>query len=253
MQKNASNHQAVDTEYRLIIGQLKTTMKRLGINYAQLALKLETSEVTIKRVFSGQRNQAHRILEICEVLDLSYIDLVRKAASQTVDDYFLTEDQESVLYEQPILLGVLSDLKSGMSFEDIHHKHAWSDPEAYRITRTLEKARLIRIHPNGSVKLSHHGNLRLKDDGALARKINELQNRQFFSEITENVKSDRVCYHVYNGSITSQTHDKIVKKIHAFGKELRDIARLDCDFSPLNQRHSIRWVFALAPFNFMYK
>ena len=62
----------------LLITTLKKILKLKGLTYRDLALRLELSESSVKRLFSSHRWQLDRIEAVCRALDMSIFDLAEQ-------------------------------------------------------------------------------------------------------------------------------------------------------------------------------
>ena len=70
------------TNYRLLLEQLKRTLRLKGWNYSRLAGTLGVSEPTIKRIFTGANCSIQRLMKICDAVGVSFFDQVLAAAKK---------------------------------------------------------------------------------------------------------------------------------------------------------------------------
>jgi DNA-binding Xre family transcriptional regulator len=77
-----------------LIDALKLELRRQRITYKQVAQTLELSEASVKRLFAGRFFTLERLERICQLLNMSFSDLVRQAEKKVALTNELTLEQE---------------------------------------------------------------------------------------------------------------------------------------------------------------
>ena len=62
-----------------LIDTLKRELRKQRITYRQVASALELSEASVKRLFAGRFFTLDRLERICELLNMSFSELVRQS------------------------------------------------------------------------------------------------------------------------------------------------------------------------------
>jgi DNA-binding Xre family transcriptional regulator len=62
----------------LIVETLKRELRKQGINYQQVAQQLDLSESSVKRLFAERSFTLTRLVQVCELLNLEFSDLVHQ-------------------------------------------------------------------------------------------------------------------------------------------------------------------------------
>jgi len=133
-----------------LFGCLKQVLKAQGIRYKDLAVLMNTSEPTIKRLFAEQDCKLSRLMEVCDAAGISFTELVDLAAKQPVTPTTLPESTEQSLAQRPGLMAFLMLLVSEFDLEAIARHNELTSNDVYRYLRELEKLELIRLRADDS-------------------------------------------------------------------------------------------------------
>jgi transcriptional regulator with XRE-family HTH domain len=133
-----------------LFASLKQVLKAQGIRYKDLAEKMNTSEPTIKRLFAEQDCKLSRLMEVCEVLGISFTELVDLATNQPITPSTLALETEQTLASKPGLMSFFMLLVSEFDLESIIEHNKLSKHDAYLYLRELEKLELIRLRQDDS-------------------------------------------------------------------------------------------------------
>ena len=98
---------------------LKRCLKARGMTYASLAVALELSEASVKRLFSSGSFTLKRVEQICRVLDLDFLELARLAHGEANTASRLSTTQEQALAANPRLLLVFHLLLGDWNADEI--------------------------------------------------------------------------------------------------------------------------------------
>src|SRR5579863_2418229 len=111
---------AVAGEAARIIAGLKRMMKARAITYKQLAVRINLSEVSIKRIFSQSSLSLARLEQICQALGVSIHEIARLSREQTADATdSVSLEQESALAADPNLLACYYLIANGRTGVEI--------------------------------------------------------------------------------------------------------------------------------------
>ena len=81
----------------LIVSELKRSLREQGLTYAVVAMKLELSVASVKRLFSVGDLSLERVDQICELLQLEITDLLARARERPATKQLtLAQEQEIV-------------------------------------------------------------------------------------------------------------------------------------------------------------
>lgn len=124
---------------------LKTVLKQRKITYADLAARLEVSELTIKRLFRDKDCKFSRLLEICAAADIAFEDLLELQKRRGMASEYLPLETEKQLGERPAVFAFLILLISRFSLEYIAEEFGLRQHEIYQYLRELESLGIITL------------------------------------------------------------------------------------------------------------
>lgn len=124
---------------------LQQVLKQKGITYKALARSLGVSEVTVKRMFQEQDCKMSRIMQVCEIIDVPFSDLISllEQAPPKLDS--LSKSAEQALLQTEGLLPFFMLLLNDFSVSAICQEQSLSRSDAYLLLRELEKIGLIKM------------------------------------------------------------------------------------------------------------
>ena len=231
-----------------LFSALKQVLKAQGVRYRDLASMLNTSEVTVKRLFQEQDCKMSRLLDICEALGVGFADLVKLADQVPSEPAVLPLETEQVLAEQPGLFSCLILLLSGFDTRAIGHYNQLSAADVYLYMRELEKLQLVRIGANDSVHLVVNMPIRWRLDGPLHKTLVQVNQAFIAKAISEQHEGDFPFYstsRLFSQQSIRQLKDDIDKLYQRYQQQ----ASLDQMFYPPEALEPFKMVTTMAPFN----
>jgi transcriptional regulator with XRE-family HTH domain len=236
------------SETTQMVSTLKKCLKAKGMTYRDLALKLNLSEPSVKRLFAEQSFSLKRLEQICQALDLSFYNLAKLSAEAESGVSVLTIEQEKALAENPKLMVFFYLVLNGRELSSITEDYKFTAPEAYDMLASLEKVKLVERYPHDKVKLlvfknivwNHHGPLRKKYEA-------QIQNEFLESSFAQ---ADEKKYFSY-GKLSESSRQILMKKIDRLTKDFNELLEIDKALPGENRQHvglliNYRpWVFSL--------
>ncbi|MBA5763834.1 helix-turn-helix transcriptional regulator [Vibrio sp. 404] len=133
---------------------LKVELKKHNMAYRDIALVLNISEVSVKRLLNGQQAiSLQRILAVTAHLDLSLSKLISQAEQNVNQLSFFTEQQDDAFFEFPPLFTLWSELAEQRTVEQITDRHGLDPASLYIYLRKLEHLELIELDSGNRCKL----------------------------------------------------------------------------------------------------
>ncbi len=235
-------------EYRKILATLRETMKAKEYTYKRLARELQISEITVKRIFSGHTCSLERIFSICEILNVSFLDIATLAKEDEEIDYFLSPLQEKFFAEKPAYFALFKELCRKIDPKQVADSWALNSAQFYKVLRDLEKLDLLEVLPENKFRIKAKGNIRMSHRGPLAKKVLRPQINEFLDHIDRTLENDDVCMHSAEVELAIAHIPEFVEEIHELGAKYRARAYRDQNLLPTKKLKSVRWLFAFAPY-----
>lgn len=130
-----------------ILQALKKTIRARGYTYADLAKKMSVSEVTIKRLFSSDHVSMKHLLRICDVLNVSLLDIAAIARDVSHPEYVLNEAQDRHFAANPRHYAIFIDLYRRKPASEVRKYWNLNEHDFFKVLRDLEKLGLLDVLP----------------------------------------------------------------------------------------------------------
>lgn len=230
-----------------LLETLKKYLKAKGITYKQLAEKMELSEASLKRMFSKKIFSLARLEEVCRILDIDFYALAVMDKERSRDSVeTLSIEQEQVLLNDEKMLIFLYFLINGWDIPQIIAQYDFSETEAGRLLRNLEKLGVIERHLKNNVRLLISKNVFWQTNGPLWQAYRDIFVEDFMASQFGS-PNERL---IFSPGQFSETSLKIIsRKIDNLIKEFNQLAEMDSAL-PLKKRRSTgmligfrNWVF----------
>ncbi len=162
---------------------LKKALKSKGVTYKDLAQRLNLSEASVKRHFSSGDLSLNRLEEICQLVDLNFLELCKQIGErESSEGWYLSVEHEKVFSEKPRLFYFYILLRAEKTLANILKNYEIEMPEAESFLLTLDKLNLIELHPANKYKIKKVGLFRLRRDGPIGRTLFERTKKEFLQD-----------------------------------------------------------------------
>ncbi|MCG8611547.1 MAG: helix-turn-helix transcriptional regulator [Pseudomonadales bacterium] len=230
-----------------LFNALKQILKVQGVRYRDLAELLNTSEPTIKRLFQDQDCKLSRLIEICQMLGISFEDLLEVAANNPVQSKAIPLEIEQALASRPGLMAFFVLLVSDIDQTTIAEQNNLDATDVYLYLRELEKLGLIRLDPKDIVHFLVDRPIKWRLDGPLHSMLVRV-NQQFVADTLSEHKV--IGYPFYSTSRLFSTHSikQLNDEVDRLYQRFQHQAALDQMFYPSEQLLPYKMISTIAPF-----
>lgn len=227
-----------------IFETLKTVLRARKITYAELARRLETSEPTVKRIFAARDDKLSRILEICDVLELSLEDVVAQSKRATVTPVGLGDRIEAQLADDASLFNFFILLQDGMPAEEIVRQFKLDAGDMLRMGRKLERLGLAEVQATGRIRMLLEHPIQFRRDGPLHHALMKI-NLDFVRQVFLAPDTDAAAFLTQSRRISDDTARHMLTELRKLNRELSEMARQDQLTLPAselkNHKLSLAW------------
>jgi transcriptional regulator with XRE-family HTH domain len=225
-----------------LVDTLKRLLKARGITYGELAVRIDMSEASVKRMFS-QKNFTLQRLD--QILSASGIEFDELSAAQNGPALIsqLTLAQEKEIIGDPRLLVVAVSAMNHISFEDIVKFYDMSEVEVTKYLLRLDKIGFLELLPNNRVKL------------LIARTFGWIANGPIQSYFRHEAAADYLdsrfdgddeVLRLVNVMLTKQSGAALLERLKQVAAEFSQQHQHETRL-PLEQRHAISFIVAARP------
>ncbi len=226
---------------RELIKTLKTALKAHGKTYADVAVVLNLTEASVKRLFSKQSFSLDRLDRVCHMLDMEITDLVQLMNEQQQRLQQLTVEQEQDITADVTLTLVAVCVLNKWTMENILAYFRISETECIRHLARLDRLRVIELLPNNRIKLLVAPSFSWRKNGPIQSFFQKKISQEFFST---HFSRDDECLIVLNGMFSSQSNAEFQRKLKRLAREF-DILNNDDAALDLEKRNGVTLVMAM--------
>lgn len=142
------------SEATAVIETLKGICRDRGIRYRDLAVALNVSLPTVKRLMGSSDLSFERICQICDRIDLSVFDLMQIAHKRAYTPLTFTAEQNAFLADHPECIPYFFALaRDLLTPDEIERKYGLDPRTTNRYLKLLEEIDLIERLPEGRIRL----------------------------------------------------------------------------------------------------
>ena len=141
-------------EIEQLVNTLKARLKSQGMTYRDVALALNISEASVKRLFASQRFTLDRLIEISHLLGFTLAELTHEAALGERRVHLLSVAQETQLVADERFLLVAVCVLNQWSVAEITHIYQFTEAQCITFLLKLDRLRLIQLLPGNRIRLN---------------------------------------------------------------------------------------------------
>lgn len=243
------------TEQKQILEQIKSILKQRKLTYQQLAKKSEIPVSSLKKIFAGGDCSLSRILEICQCLDVSFIELAGVIAKEKKEDYFrFTLDQEKFFAKNMLYYRFFHKVfRDNLAAEETRDFLGLDDKMMWKILKKLESFQLLQIEPGLRLKFLVSGGLIFLEEGPLQDLILSGVANGFVDYLIngEMIKEpvDSPFLRLYFAKMTVESYEKFLAGLKELHHEAGITSLRDRRFQPKENLIDVTWLMGLGNVN----
>lgn len=238
---------STSTDLKLILSVIKKILKSRSLSYQKVAEGLGVSEVSIKRIFSGDTISLKNLLLICDLLNVSFLDIATIAKENSTTEYLLNKRQDDFFSEHPRLYALFIDLYRRTS--PIKVKEYWNltETEYFKILRNYEKLDLLTLYPGNHFKFNMTGIIKIPSSGKL-KKLFFKHNLEFLAHVQVHAQTPGYLIQTSEILLSHENIKSLTRDLEDLSQKYRSKAFTDETVLPEQDKKSIRLLVAMAPY-----
>lgn len=239
-------------ELQAILKVVKKILKSRKLNYKDVAKDMGVSEISVKRLFSGENASLKKLLLICDLLNISLLEVAAIAKEDNKTEYILNKGQDQFFFENPRLYALFIDLYRRTSPIEVKKLWRLTETEFFKTLRKYEKLGLIELYPGNHFKFNMTGIIRAPANGKL-RKIFFEQNLDFLDYVQTSQQNSEHIIQTSEILLSNENIKSLTRELEELGQKYRAKAFTDETILPANEKKSIRLLVAMAPYQTDWK
>lgn len=229
-----------------LIDALKRALRRQGLTYAMVAVRMRLSEASIKRMLSRGRLSLAQLLQLAEIAGTDVAELARHAKGDRQAPRQLSIEQERALAADARLLLLFHLLMAGRSVAEIAREFDLRGTACTLMLARLDRLGLIEWLPADRVRLRIARDFSWRSDGPIRRRYGPKVLREF---LHDRFDGDRTLLRFEVRELSDASMDVVRRKLQRLATEITELAELDADL-PSERKHSVGVALALRPWVF---
>lgn len=229
-----------------LIDALKRALRRQGLTYAAVALRMRLSEASIKRMLSRGRLSLAQLLQLAEIAGTDLAELARQAKGNARLPRMLGVEQERALADDPRLLLLFHLLVGGRSVDEIAREFDLRGTACTLLLARLDRLGLIELLPADRVRLRVAQDFAWRSDGPVRRRYGAQVLREF---LHDRFDGQRTLLRFEVRELSEASIEILRRKLQRLSAEVTELAELDADL-PSERRHSVGVALAMRPWVF---
>lgn len=229
-----------------LIQTLKKALKAHGKTYQDVALALDLSEASVKRLFSQQNFSLERLEQVCQLMGLEITSLVQLMSENQPQLKQLSFEQEQVITQDLSLLLITVCVLNRWTMAEIVDFYHLSEHEVLQKLAHLDRLKLIELLPKNRIKLLVSPNFRWLSGGPIQQFFQTSIASEFFNT---NFNRQDECLMVMTGMLSPQSNAEFQRKLQRLAREFNLINNEDAAL-PLAQRDGVTVVLAMRDWRY---
>ena len=230
-----------------LVETLKSALKSHNLKYRDVALAMNLSEASIKRLFSSRTFSLQQIQQVCLMMGMEISDLVQLMVERQARLQELSEEQEEEIVRDPGFLIITVCVLNRWTLEDMLRHYTFTEHECVQKLARLDRLKIIELLPKNRIKLLVAPNFSWRKNGPIQRFfLNTIEKELFQAQFD---KSDHRLV-VLNGMLSPQSNGELQKKIERLAREFDQLNNADAGLA-LPERQGYTLVLALR--NWQYE
>ncbi len=226
---------------RELIKTLKSALKAHGKTYADVAVALELTEASVKRLFSQQSFSLKRLDQVCRLIGMEITDLVQLMNAQQQRLQQLTIEQEREITKDVTLTLVTVCVLNRWTMEEMLAYFHISETECVRHLARLDRLKLIELLPGNRIRLMVAPNFSWIENGPIQTFFQKKVSQEFFNT---RFGGEDECLIVLNGMLSVQSNTELQRKLKHLAREFHVLNSDDASLD-LEHRRGATLVLAL--------
>ena len=233
-------------QHEALIDTLKSSLKKSGLTYLDVAKGLSQSEANIKRMFSEKKFSLQKLDEICRLIGIDIIELVRLYDDSRQKTSFLSKEQEIELISDIKLLMVAVAVKNRNSFEHIIEYYDIDEHECTRYMAHLDRLKLIELLPGNRIRLLIDEDFHWLPNGPIENFFQKKLQPEFLDTDFSGKNEFRI---FLNGTLSEAGHQALIRKIKQLSLEFRELNQQDLT-TDMELKNSESLLIAFRPWQY---
>ena len=229
-----------------LINTLKKQLKAAAKTYADVAVHLNLSEASVKRLFACEHFTLQRLEQVCHLLGLELSELLQLMESEQQRIVHLSREQEQIIVDDTLLLLISISVINGYTIDDITSQYDVTLAQCIQKLAILDRLNIIELMPNNRIRLRVASNFNWLPNGPIQQYFQRSVVQDFFNSQFD---QEHELLLVLNGLLTNASNSELQKKLRKLAVDLHELAKQDQP-QPMAHKYGNTVVLAVRKWRF---
>lgn len=227
---------------QVLCSEIKRLIRSSGYTYVQIARKMNLSESGLKKILSKSDMPTSRLIQFCEVLNLSLNDLVQLTESQNFIDISFEKQQESAFVnDYRIFLFYWFLVYERRSLDEVKKIMGLDHFKSERFLIKLDKLKLISYLAGGKLKLPSPKPVRWVDDSAFVKNLYKRWGKNLVFDLIHRPQPDKQYFMLRYLQMSEERFKEFVALLTEIDKETLNKSTRQMRLNSGKLKH-VRWM-----------
>ncbi|WP_432696242.1 helix-turn-helix domain-containing protein [Marinobacterium sp. YM272] len=224
-----------------LIDTLKRCLKANSKTYADVAVALELSEASVKRLLSTNQLSLERLDAICQLMGMEITDLVKQMEENSGRIEQLTVEQEREIAGDLTLLLVAVCVLNRWTLEQILSVHKLDEHLCIQKLARLDRLQIIDLQPRNRIKLKVAANFNWIENGPIQQFFQQRIAAEYFNSRFQREDESLI---VLNGMLSKSSNQAFQRRMQRLAREFEEFNREDVA-QEFDDRHGATVIIAI--------
>lgn len=229
-----------------IVDTLKSLLKAHKLKYRDVAMTLDLSEASVKRLFSTQNFDLEKLDSICQMMNLEISDLLQAMTEKQVFIQELSKQQEAEIAKDPELLMITVCVLNRWTMDDILEHYFLTEAQCIQKLALLDRLKIIELLPKNKIKLLVDPNFGWRPNGPIQQFFHRAIEKELF---TSPFEKDNHKLLVLNGMLSENSNREFQGKMDRLAREFDQLNNADAGL-PIGKRFGVTAVMAVRDWHY---
>lgn len=209
-------------ESQHLVATLKRLLKAQGYTYRRIGEAIGLSEPSVKRLFAGSNFTLARLVQLCELLNLTLAELMAQAQQDEPQIHHLSTAQEQELIADPSLLLVAVCVLNQWTAAEIVSTYQLSQTQCLQRLLRLDRLGMINLLPGDRVRLNIARDFEWLPNGPIQHFFRQQEKDDFLASRFDGEGESLLFLH---GMLSPAAHARLQSQIRKLREEFAELHR----------------------------
>ena len=237
---------------QLVLHKLKELMRQKKLNYAVVARHLKMSESGFKKLMTGRELQLSKIEKICDVLEISFIELMQSFEKEKIRGVtFSPEQEEYFLKNHRSFLFYWLLVYERRPLAEVQRILELSLVQSEKILFQLDRYNFLKYYSKDKIQIPKVESVKWIGDSEFIKKIFQQWSILFMERMAKPEIAPDEFFAIHSWQMLPETYLEFIEAFRKLQTQYSTKAIYEMRLFPREQLQQVRWVAAVDQCSFV--